>query len=123
MATCDEVIGFLSLFKGCVMAGRLAIKDREKNRQAVIDLGITPADRREVLLGLEPENYVAGPIPDDTDAAKDVWTFGKIVNGTEVYIKGRVVKDPRKSTVYQALVWSFHPAEFPLSYPLRGGGP
>ncbi|KKL62356.1 hypothetical protein LCGC14_2186030 [marine sediment metagenome] len=122
MATRDEVVGFLSLFKGCLMLERYDVRDREKNRQALIDLDIAPQERREVLLGLEPEDYVAGPKPDDTDHTKDVWEFGTSLEGTEVYVKLRVVKDPNKSTVYRALVWSFHPAEYPMDYPLRGGG-
>jgi len=122
MATRDEVIGFLNLFKGCLMIGRFTIKGREKNRQALIDLGISPSERREILLGLEPEDYVAGPTPDDTDGSKKVWVFGKNLKGTELYIKLRVVKHPGKSTAYDAVAWSFHPAEFRMTYPLRGGG-
>lgn len=122
MATRQEILGFLKLFKGSVMLGRLSVKDRQKNRQALISLGLSPSDRSEELMALEPEDYVAGPKPDDTDHTKEVWEFGKSVEGTGVYIKLRVVRDPKKKGVYHALVWSFHPAEFPLKHPLRGGG-
>jgi hypothetical protein len=120
MATRDEVVSFLSLFKGCIILDRYVVKDREKNRQGLIDLGITPDQRREVLLGLTPEDYHAGPKPDDTDDTKEVWEFGRDVEGVEVYIKLRVVQNPRKKTVHHATVWSFHPAEHPMKYPLRG---
>ena len=119
----DEVVGFLLLFKGCVMLGRLEVKDRAKNRQGLIDLGITPDRRREVLQGLEPEHYVAGPKPDDTDDTREVWEFGATVEGREVYIKLRAAPDPRKKNIWRGLVWSFHPAERSMRYPLRGGGP
>lgn len=122
MATRNDVVAFLNLFKGCLMLDRMDVRDREKNRQALIDLGITPSERRDVLLSLEPEDYVAGPKPDDTNGGKEVWEFGKAVADTEVYIKLRVVKVPGKKSVYQALVWSFHPAEFRMTYPLKGGG-
>ncbi|MBM4018457.1 MAG: type II toxin-antitoxin system MqsR family toxin [Planctomycetes bacterium] len=122
MASREDVVNFLGLLKGCIMLDRMAVRDREKNRQALIDLGITPAERREVLLGLEPEDYMAGPKPDDEDNTKDVWEFGKFVASIEVYIKLRVVKAPGKQGVYHALVWSFHPAEFRMKYPLKGGG-
>ena len=122
MATREEVVDLLSLFKSCIMVERMTVKDRQKNRQALIDLGITPGERREILLGLVPEDYVAGPKPDDTDETKEVWEFGRDVEGTEVYIKLRVVRDPRRRTVYRALVWSFHEATYPMKYALRGGG-
>jgi hypothetical protein len=122
MTSRSEVVEFLNLFKGCVMLNRLTVKSREKNRQALIDLGVTPEQRRDLLLGLTPEDYHAGPKPDDTDDQKEVWEFGKDMAGTEVYIKLRVVQDPRKQTVFHATVWSFHPPEYPMRYPLRGGG-
>ena len=122
MATRDEVLEFLNLFKGCSMLGRIRIPNREKNLQGLEDLGLTANERYEVVMGLEPEDYVAGPEPDDTDGTKEIWVFGKTAGGTEVYIKLRVAPDTRKKNINHALVWSFHPAEFPLKYPLRGGG-
>ena len=122
MSTRDEVVDFLNLFKGCIMVERMSVRDREKNRQALIDLGITPDQRREILLGLVPEDYHAGPEPDDTDDTKEVWKFGCDMGGTEVYVKLRVVQDPRKKNVWRGLVWSFHPAKRSMRYPLRGGG-
>ena len=121
MATREDVVGFLNLFKGCIMLELLHVRNREKNRQALIDLDITSDERKEMLLGLEPANYVAGPIPDDTDDTKEVWVFGKDVQGTEVYIKLRVVQDSRRKNAYRAMVWSFHAAEHRMRYPVRGG--
>jgi len=117
----EDIVGFLNLFKSCLLMDRWGIKHREKNRQALIDLDISPDERRDVLLGLQPEDYITGPKPDDTDSAKEVWEFGKKVNGQETYIKLRVVKPPGKQGVFHGLVWSFHPAEFPPKYPLRRG--
>ena len=122
MATRVEVLDFLNLFKGCVTLERWHVRDREKNRQGLIDLNITPAERRDILLQLIPEDYVGGPKPDDTDNSKEVWEFGREIGGTQVYIKLRVAEDPRHRNVYHALVWSFHPAKHPLRYPLMGGG-
>ncbi|MDP6542555.1 MAG: hypothetical protein QGH60_01105 [Phycisphaerae bacterium] len=122
MASRTEVVEFLNLFKGCVTLGALHVKGREVNTQALIDLGMTSNERKETLLALEPENYVCGPAPDDTDENKEVWVFGKEAHGTEVYIKLRVVEDPRKQGADRAMVWSFHPAEHSMKYPLRGGG-
>lgn len=122
MVTRAEIASFLATFKGCVMAGRLEVLSRPKNRQALLDLDSGPERRREVLLGLEPEDYVAGPEPDHADRTKEVWKFGKIVDEQEIYVKLRVTDDPRAKNAHHALVWSFHPAERKLSYPLKGGG-
>ncbi len=122
MATRNQVVDLLNLLKGCIMLDRLAVKDRNKNRQSLIDLGITPDQRREILLGLVPEDYVAGPKPDDTDDTKEVWEFGTTVGAAEVYVKLRVVEDTRKKGVWRALIWSFHLAERSMKYPLKGGG-
>jgi len=122
MATRKEVVEYLRVLKQCVMLDRLHVMNRSKNRQSLLDLGISAQQRRDVLLGLVPEDYVAGPEPDRSDGAKEVWKFGKDVEGESVYIKLRVVEDPKKRGVYHATIWSFHPAEFPMKHPLRGGG-
>ncbi len=122
MATREQALEFLRVFKVCAMLGRMSTKSREKNRQALIDLGLTANERRGIVLGLQPEDYVAGPKQDDTDDTKEIWEFGKTAGGTDVYIKLRVAPYHGKRNVNHALVWSFHPAEFPLKYPLRGGG-
>jgi hypothetical protein len=121
MASREEVCDFLSLFKTCLQFGLSQVKDRQKNWQGLIDLGMTPNERRDLLLQLVPEDYCAGPKPDDTDEREQVWEFGRKVGGTEVYIKLRVVQDRRRKA-HRATVWSFHPAEHPMRYPLRGGG-
>lgn len=122
MATRTEVVNFLNLFKGCLMLGHYDVKYREKNLQALFELGITTSQRKETLLSLVPEDFVAGPKPDDTDNSKEVWEFGKTVVGRDVYIKLRVVQIPRRTNPYYATIWSFHLADYPLKYPLRGGG-
>ena len=123
MATRDEVVGFLNLFKGCLMLDRVNVHTREKNAQAMWDLRMTSDDRTRVLMSLEPEDYVDGPKPDDTDIfGKEVWEFGKSVSGIEIYMKLRVMQAPQKRGVYHAFVWSFHPAQYPMRYPLRRGG-
>ena len=121
-ATRGEVLTFLRVFKGCVMLGRLQIRSRAKNRRAMLELGMTTDERRDVLLSLQPEDYVAGPMPDHTDSTKDVWEFGKTYGDAEIYIKVRVSEDPRDTAQHHALVWSFHEAEYKMSFPLKGGG-
>jgi len=117
----SNVVGFLSRFKSCVMLDFFHVRDRDKNIQGLIDLGINVSQRREILLGLETENYVEGPKPDDEDSSKEVWVFGKECGGIQIYIKMRVVEDKKRKDGYRALVWSFHPAEHTLSFPYRKG--
>ena len=121
VASRAQVAAFLHVFKSCFRLDRFSVKDRQKNRQALIALAMAPAERRDALLGLQPDDYVAGPKPDDTDDTREVWEFGRTIGTTEVYIKVRVVQDPKKKNVHHAVVWSFHPAEFRMKYPLRGG--
>lgn len=123
MALRTDVRDFLNLFKGAVEYGHFSVKDRHKNIQALIDLNMTPSQQREILLGLTPEDYMDGPKPEDQDSTKEVWEFGKKIDEHEIYIKLRVTPVKGKRNVYFALVWSFHPAEFPIRNPLRGDGP
>jgi len=121
MATWQEVQDFLNQFQVSLELGRYSVKIRKKNEQALVDLDITPSERRKILMRLQPSDYHAGPKPDDTDDTKQVWEFGKTVQGKEVYIKLQVVDDPKIRKAHHAVLWSFHPAEFRLKYPLRGG--
>ena len=118
MAAHSEVIEFLRLFKGCMMLDLFHVRDRDKNIQGLLDLEMDTTERKEVLLSLEPEDYVKGPEPDDTDSGKEVWFFGKEYNGKEIYIKMRVVQDPKIKDRYRAMIWSFHPVKNKLDYPL-----
>lgn len=118
----NEVRDWLRTFKACVLANRWYVRSRKKNRETLLELGMSTEERREVLLRLEPEDYVSGPEPDHTDPdGKEVWVFGKVVEETEIYIKLRVTEDPRTRNQHRALVWSFHEAEWELNYPFKGG--
>ena len=119
LATPRDVADFLAEFQATMDFGRRSMRARRKNTQGLIDLGITERMAWEELKELGPENYVAGPMPDDTDDSKEVWVFGTVINGTEAYIKLRLAPVPGKQHVHHATIWSFHPAEHALSYPLR----
>ncbi len=118
-ATRRDVAEFVVQFRAAVDFGQRSIRGRQKNTQGLIDLGITEGMAWEEVKQLGPDDYVAGPMPDDTDESKKVWVFGTVINGTEAYIKLRLARVPGKQHVYHAVVWSFHPAEHTLNYPLR----
>ena len=123
MATWREVAAFLNEFKVAMDFGFFRFVDRQKNLQGLATLGITVAEAKQVLASLTPENYSYGPEANHDESNEDVWFFGAEVEGTEAYIKLKLVQDPRKNTVQWAKVLGFHPAERPIAYPLRSTEP
>ena len=127
MASRREAVEFLSAFKMTIQMGQCLWKGQPKTEQGLIDLSLTRVDALSTINGLTAENYHSGPAPDDTDPSKMVWVFGCQCDCTEVYVKLRLTEDPKGRAVTRGLIWSFHPAERPLTYPLkappRGGKP
>jgi hypothetical protein len=113
VATKEEVTKFLEAFKGCVAKDGYYVVKTSKNQAGLVALGITKRHRREVILSLTWENYSDGPSPDVAYAGEPLWIFGATVDGVEVYIKLKFSLDGISTCI------SFHPAERPMSYPLR----
>jgi len=120
MPSRQEVAQFLRDFCGAVELGHVVWLPRPEDRQHVIDLGITQNQALELIQGLTPDDYSQGPMPDDFNHNRDVWVFGCDVDGREAYVKLALQPDNHKRHVTHGLIWAFHPAEFPMSYPLRG---
>lgn len=122
--SCDQpdpsaVSAFLAAFKLAIDYERCEFRGRSRTDQDLIDLNLTRRLALEQICQLTPSNYSAGPTPDDTDQSKEVWIFGCDLEGTEVYIKLRL--NPTKPREFpRATVWSFHKAQHPMRYPLRG---
>jgi hypothetical protein len=111
-----QVAIFLKEFKRVATeGGGLYIIKREKNRDALIALGFTNNNRKEVLLSLSANDYCAGP-KKDKDREGYIWEFGKTIDGNEIYIKLKVA-DVGNLKIAKCI--SFHKAEFDLCYPLR----
>lgn len=121
MPTRQEVREFLRAFKLAIGYERWHFKGRDRTEQDLINLNLTGRQAVEIICGLTPADYSAGPEPDDTDSTKDVWVFGYDHEGTEVYIKLRLNPMPGRQ-LPRGTVWSFHAAEHPMTYPLRTGG-
>lgn len=115
MALRSEVEAFLATFHAKVRVFGIFFRDdREKNRNALIDLDISKLERLEIIESIETDDYSDGPIPDELNLGTEMWVFGKDVKGVEVYIKitmggfnGRTI------------CISFHRAESPMRYPLK----
>ena len=111
MTSEPKVTEFLRVFREqAEKAGGVYVTSRIKNRDALIELGLTKKQREELILSLTPEDYSAGPLR-ERKGSGNVWIFGRIEEGREIYIKLKVT--------HMSICLSFHPAERPLRYPLR----
>jgi hypothetical protein len=115
MATLHEIQAFLSDFHTKMgIWGIVTRDDRGKNRQTLLDLELTKDARNKILKSLVTHDYSGGPLPETINGGADMWVFGKIVKGEEVYIKITMgIKGA------QVICISFHIAEYPMSYPLK----
>ena len=119
----EAIRRFLREFKHIITSGRgIDIVDRVKNREALAKLGLTKKNCREEILSLSVEDYCDGPKP-DKDRPGEVWEFGRLMEGKDVYIK---LKIARVGRVKLAKCISFHEAEWVSAFPLgeihrRGG--
>ncbi|MBN2217132.1 MAG: hypothetical protein JW719_07130 [Pirellulales bacterium] len=115
-----EVADFLSAFKAALSLGHRKLRRRADEKKAHLSgLQITQNEADTYLMSLTPDNYSRGPEPDDFASEQNVWVFGCDINGTEAYLKLALEPDRRRRTVVHAVIWSFHPAEYPIRYPLR----
>ncbi len=121
MATREQVAQFLRDFKAALTLGHVRWLERAAEGKAHLSgLDISRNRAIEYLVSLTPDNYSKGPEPDDFQPEENVWVFGCGVEGTEAYIKLKLQPDPRRRTVVHAVIWSFHAAEHPMRFPLRG---
>ena len=120
MPTRREVAQFLNEFKAAVTLGHIRWLRRPTGRQHLDGLEITCDQALELIKGLTPDSYSQGPMPDDMKPDRDVWVFGHDIGGTKAYIKLALQPDDEKRHVVHGCIWSFHDADHPMSYPLRG---
>ena len=115
MVTTEEVKAFLDLFN--IKAQVFGIRfrdDRGKNREALLQLDITPMQRELIVKNLQVQDSVEGPVIDVLNKKGEMWVFGKDVKGREVYIKITLGYENG-----QTICISFHIAEHPLAYPFK----
>lgn len=115
MVSKEEVQLFLNRFYQKVeVFGMVFRDDRGKNQQALLDLEITAFARKGIIMQLQPEDYIKGPVEDLLNQIGDLWVFGKDVKGKEVYIKISMGRE-NGSTI----CISFHVAENRLKYAFK----
>lgn len=109
-----EVKQFLLDFKQAATAPKgIDLVPREGNMLTLSYLGITKKNLEEILLGLSVADFCKGPIQDKSKPG-ELWELGKNMDGEEVYIKLKVVKE-----LNLAKCISFHIAKYPIKYPLK----
>lgn len=115
MATKEQVEAFLKRLKEKIKVFDIVFRDdRGKNLQTLATLEINTIVRKQIIMNIESEDYVEGPIVDTLNKMGEMWVFGKDVKGHEVYIK-ITLGLPNSSTI----CISFHIAEHKMNYPFK----
>lgn len=108
----QEVEAFLHEFKPKFSVWGIFFINRDKNKEALRALGITPVAREEIIKKIERDDYSHTVI--DEASFGDMWVFGRDFNEKELYIKISLGA-PGTNTI----CISFHEAEHPLNYPFK----
>ncbi len=88
MATQEQVRVFLNEFFSKKKVYNIEFRnDRGKNVQALFDFELTPMQREGIVDSLKAEDYYRGPLADDLNKKENMWEFGKVWRGNEIYIK------------------------------------
>lgn len=111
--TRQEVEAFLNQFMPKLSVFGILYVFRDKNQNALTELGITPAGRTEIIKQIETDDYVETIETAMQDG--DMWVFGKDVSERELYIKISMGR-PNSHTI----CISFHVAEHPINYAFKG---
>ncbi len=107
---------FLNEFKKA-WPPRCFVVIRDKNKQSLVELNLTPELRKEIILSLTPQDYISGPEPDEDKPGDEVWIFGKKLSEADgIYIKLKIFTVSGK---HIGKCISFHRAEKTLLYPFR----
>ena len=108
----EEVELFLRQFFPKLSVFGMVFVHREKNQDALKQLGITPDIRERMIQTIRVDDYVE--TISDMASLGDMWVFGKDYDGNELYIKIAMGRE-NNSTI----CISFHIAEYPLHYAFK----
>jgi len=110
-----SVKSYLQELKQVIGIWGLIFTSRPKNSiQHLADLSITANMRKEIILNLEVNDYSEGPLQETQQGGTEMWVFGKIIKGREIYIKVTI----SKITGVPVCI-SFHKAETPMNFPFK----
>ena len=86
----SEKANVLEKAKKLIAQGKFDFVPRQKNMQALAKHGLTIKDAKEEILELVINNYYKGP-KKDFDKPGEIWEFKKLINGTQFYIKFKIL--------------------------------
>ncbi len=93
-ASTSDISAFLAKAKNLMTAGKYVFIPRGKNMQALADHGMTVADAKSEIIGLVVGDYYKGSKQDfDPAQPGDIWEFKKMVDGTQFYVKVKIVQE------------------------------
>lgn len=116
MPTKEHVDAYLRTVRGLISAKAVLIVPREKNNKGMADLELTRAAALATISQMSAANYNAGPEPDNDRPDQHCWIFGARCEKGEAYIK--LVVETFQDGRMRLKVLSFHPAAYPMAYPL-----
>ncbi|MGN6802123.1 MAG: hypothetical protein ACTHJN_09465 [Ginsengibacter sp.] len=112
--TKEEVEAFLKDFKEKMAIFEIVFyRSRGKNLMTFLELELSEISARKHLEELTHEDFYKGPSKDKDDGP-ELWEFGKIIKGREVYIK--ITRGYLNKPV---IFISFHFAERIITYPFK----
>lgn len=115
MADKTTVKSFLQELKQLIKVWGISFSNRPKNSiQHLADLSITAKMREEIILNLTIEDYSEGLLEETQQGGTEMWVFGKIIKGQQIYIKLTISKFTDRP-----ICISFHKAEHPMRFPLQ----
>lgn len=107
-----EVESFLQQFMPKFSIWGIFFLDREKNKETLKVLDMSPQARENIIKSLDSIDYVE--TIQDMMIWGDMWVFGKDIYETEIYIK-IAMGQPSSNTI----CISFHIAEHPINYAFK----
>ena len=113
-----ELVRALDHVARAVAAGQVIHMPRRGRQEHLDGLGLRVAEIESVISSLALRDFHAGPEPDHHRPDREVWVFGPTVNGRQAYVKLALGFTGHESDPF-VLLWSLHPARFPMELPLR----
>jgi hypothetical protein len=94
----------------------VAFVHRRRHRRELDALAFRREHVVDCLALLSAHDYRDGPLTDHHDSDRDVWIFGPMVRGRQMYVKIAIGRE-HADLPPRIVVWSFHPARHPMPPP------
>ncbi len=116
MSTKQDADNYLERVRALVANSCVLFVPRDKNIEGLAALQLTQAAALGIIRTLTHTDYCRGPQEDRDRPGQECWIFGVAVGPQAAYIKLVIESLPRGRERLKVL--SFHPADFPLTFPL-----